>query len=70
MAWRINWFLECDHCKETATFAGQPGSAVEKKARRYRWAFTIDTWGLFRHLCPACAKNPETRRLYEREAKS
>jgi Fe2+ or Zn2+ uptake regulation protein len=66
MAWRISWHLLCDHCGKKATFAGSPSSAVEKKARRYGWAFTVDAWGLFRHLCPACGKVPETRAMYER----
>lgn len=66
MAWRISWWLECDHCKRKATFAGSPSTAVERKARRYGWAFTIDTWGLYRQLCPRCGKDSETRRLYEK----
>lgn len=65
MAWRISWHLSCDHCRKPATFAGQPSRAVEKKARRYGWVFTIDQWGLFRHLCPACGKEPTTRAMYE-----
>lgn len=65
MAWRITWHLSCDGCNKAATFAGQPSSAVEKKGRRYGWAFVIDPWGLVRHLCPACAKDPDKRKLYE-----
>lgn len=69
MAWRISWHLSCDHCGKQATFAGQPSSAIEKKAKRYRWVFTIDTYGLIRHLCPGCGANSETRTLYERQEK-
>ena len=56
MAWRISWHLECDHCKKKATFAGQPSSAIEKKAKRYRWKFSL-SGGLFYHLCPKCSKD-------------
>jgi hypothetical protein len=69
MAWRISWHLECDHCRKVATFQGQPSSAIERKARQYRWAFVFDTWGLVRHLCPACAANRDTRALYEAPTK-
>lgn len=67
MAWRISWHLSCDHCGKKATFAGQPSSAVERKAVRYGWGFPRDRYGLTRHLCPACAKQPEVRALYEAE---
>ena len=66
MAWRISWHLECDHCRKRASFAGQLSSAVEKKALRHGWVFTIDPWGLYRQLCPACWKAPDTRALYKR----
>lgn len=54
MAWRISWHLSCDHCKRKATFAGQPSSAVEKKARANGWTIRPDKWGVIRHHCPDC----------------
>lgn len=69
MTWKVSWHLSCDHCRKQATFAGQPSSAVERKARRYKWVFTIDAHGLFRHLCPACGGKSEIRSMYERTAK-
>ncbi len=69
MAWRISWNLECDHCHKKATFHGEPSSAVEKKARRYKWEFLLDSYGLIRHLCGTCAKDKDTRKLYERDPK-
>lgn len=65
MAWRISWHLECDHCGKKATFAGQPSSAVERKARRYGWSFTVDEWGLIRHHCPACVKREAEKQAAE-----
>ena len=65
MAWRISWHLSCDHCRKTASFSGQPSTAVERKEIRYGWAFTRDDVGLIRHLCKACAGVPETKAVYE-----
>ena len=66
MAWRVNWNLECDHCRAKGTFRGGPSPAVEKKARKAKWVFTIDTHGLFRHLCPTCGSNAEVVELYQK----
>ena len=69
MAWRISWHLSCDRCKKAATFAGQPSSAVEKKARRYGWGIAPDSFGLIRHHCPACTKLIAAEQAAQLEAK-